>query len=446
MPDCFEPVVSVIIPVYNSEKYIQECLDSILAQTMKNIEIICVDDGSSDGSPEILEKYAVRTDRMVIHQQSHRGVSAARNAGLRLARGKYVYFMDSDDTVHPEMLERITKRAEMDDLDITYFNGRAFTEKNEFQEIVYEQNALMDRSHKYEGIYPGEELMVAMYRNREYWMTQWLQLYRRSFLWENNLLFNEGIIHEDNLFTFVCMLSAKRCGYVDEIFYEKRIRPDSITTKKAGFDNVYGYFICHIKMKEFLVTKGYKGRNPAAEAIMYSMLDEGRRIYAGLNNDERYRYYSLPYDVQVLFKISVADYVGYVETMIRPEASSGEALHCGGMSGGVRDENLLLHTKTAPEKHSLQSGLVGWLRRQYRIIRKIFHGILPSSRYNVTWSYQHLTAQLQLQTQMLSHLLSMDYFTRMGIDSVNQRLEALEKKKATDSSIKDTDSRHPGEK
>ena len=405
------PKVSVIIPVYNSAPYLEECLDSVYAQSLDDYEVICVDDGSTDSSGDILSLHAEK-GRIRLIRQSNKGVSAARNTGLAAACGDYVYFMDSGDTIKPDMLKKMLDRAVADDLDIVLCNGHTWTASEEYKETVYEQNALMNRSHEYAGVYSGDELMVLMYENHEYWMTQWLQLYRRAFLEAKGLSFYEGIIHEDNLFSFVCMLSALRCGYIADVLYDKRIRPDSITTRHLSFDNAYGYFICYLEMKRFLTHSKREGKNPAAEAIMYSCLDEGRRVYAKLDSDEKYRYYSLPYAIQVEFRTSVADYTENSLMDMYPDSAPAEQTRNN--AAGSEADNAM---SQSGDTSSLKSILL----RKYRILRKIFHRLLPSSRYNVTWNYQHLTAQLQVQTQMLSHLMSMDYHNR-------KRLMALEKK------------------
>ena len=110
--------VSVIIPVYNTEKYLRECLDSVLNQSLRDIEIICVDDGSTDSSPQILEEYAQRDSRVKILRQQNKFAGVARNNGMKIARGKYLCFLDSDDTFAPEMLKKMVARAETADADI----------------------------------------------------------------------------------------------------------------------------------------------------------------------------------------------------------------------------------------------------------------------------------------------------------------------------------------
>ena len=98
------PKVSVIIPVYNAQNYLSECIDSVLRQTMQDFEVICIDDGSSDDSYSILKKYEETDERVVLLSQTNQGVSAARNVGIDKTRGEYIYFLDSDDYIEPNML------------------------------------------------------------------------------------------------------------------------------------------------------------------------------------------------------------------------------------------------------------------------------------------------------------------------------------------------------
>lgn len=112
------PVVSVIIPVYNQEKYLRKCLDSVCNQSLQNIEVICVNDGSTDNSKEILENYAKQDSRIHILSQKNQGAGAARNLGMQVARGKYLSFLDSDDIFEPLMLETMVRAIEKDDADV----------------------------------------------------------------------------------------------------------------------------------------------------------------------------------------------------------------------------------------------------------------------------------------------------------------------------------------
>lgn len=116
-----EPLISIVIPVYNAEKYLRACLDSVLAQTYKNWEAICVNDGSSDNSAKILEEYAAKDARFHIINQQNSGVSTARNTGLRQTTGKYLMYLDSDDIWHPQTLEILQNVMEKSNADMGCF-------------------------------------------------------------------------------------------------------------------------------------------------------------------------------------------------------------------------------------------------------------------------------------------------------------------------------------
>ena len=120
--------VSVIIPVYNGESYLEQCLDSIIGQTLKEIEIICVNDGSKDRTQQILEKYAEKDSRIQIINQENGGAGAARNAGLRIARGEYLSILDGDDFFEPDMLEKAYKKAKESRAELLVFGSDQYYE------------------------------------------------------------------------------------------------------------------------------------------------------------------------------------------------------------------------------------------------------------------------------------------------------------------------------
>ena len=119
------PKVSVIVPAFNAAPYLPECLDSILAQTADDLEVICIDDGSTDGTPQILAEYALRDGRLGWVSQENRGLSESRNRGIDLSSGKYLLFCDADDMLKPDAVRALVEKAERDRLDVLFF-GAAF--------------------------------------------------------------------------------------------------------------------------------------------------------------------------------------------------------------------------------------------------------------------------------------------------------------------------------
>ena len=235
------PLVSVIIPVYNTEDYLRQCLDSAVNQTLKDIEIICIDDGSTDHSPAILEEYQAKDPRVVIISQDNRGLSAARNCGMIKARGKYVYFLDSDDYVDSETLKRSTELAEKNDLDAVVFGFEQFADSDELLKI---HPCMVNIFSGSERVYTGAEYMSAAKDGGAYASRVWTAVWRRPFLEKNGIRFVEGILHEDMLFSFQAYMAADRVMAIPERLYHYRARPDSICTKPISAKNVIGSFEC----------------------------------------------------------------------------------------------------------------------------------------------------------------------------------------------------------
>ena len=227
------PAISVVIPVYNVAQYLRECLDSVRNQTFRDIEIICINDGSTDGSLDILLDYQKKDSRFQVFSQPNAGPSASRNKGLDLARGKYVYCLDSDDMIVGNALEELYSMAEKDRLDhIVFTTGlllenedRCFQNQTENMRIYY---SLAD--HYCGQIMSGMELLTTLLLNNNYFVSPPLRFLRLEPLKENACRFPVGLIHEDNYFSAKALLAASRACAVNRKFYIRRVRPCSIMT------------------------------------------------------------------------------------------------------------------------------------------------------------------------------------------------------------------------
>lgn len=219
--------VSVVIPVYNVEDYLNECLDSIINQTLKDIEIICINDGSTDGSLKILEEYAKADDRIMIHSQQNGGLSASRNQGIHLAQGEYVYFIDSDDYLDLTAMDSLYTFSNDNDLDILIFKMINFNDgtSETYTSNYYEMSFLNDFEGK---IFDFNEIGKDALRIA---VSIPGKFFKRELI--ENMRFLEGLIFEDNLFFTEAMLKAKRISLMNKHFYYRRIRENSITTSKT---------------------------------------------------------------------------------------------------------------------------------------------------------------------------------------------------------------------
>lgn len=224
--------VSLIIPVYMVEDYLEECLDSVLNQTLENIEVLCINDASPDSSKQILDKYAEKDSRVhIINHEENQGLSAARNTGLRIARGEYIYFLDSDDRLERKALEILSKSADEYKSEILAFDAIVFKDKS-FQDTNFYSSD--DFNYKRQDLIPagrtyaGKEFLHLLLQNGAYKSSACLSIIKRDFLISNNISFYPGILHEDELFTISMYLIAERIAYLPELFLQRRLRSDSI--------------------------------------------------------------------------------------------------------------------------------------------------------------------------------------------------------------------------
>ena len=213
---------SVIIPVYNVERYLKDCLDSVLNQTFADWEAVCVNDGSADGSAAILEAYSAKDNRFRIITQPNGGLSAARNAGMKVAKGDYILFLDSDDWLESDALETLARN--LDGEDMLCFSGRRYFEETG---SCHAADQLQEKAYSSGMAYYNENALL----HRDFaFVCVVLRLYRRQFLLENNLWFKQGIYHEDNLFTPLACYYNQKVKQISDCLYDYRVRANSITT------------------------------------------------------------------------------------------------------------------------------------------------------------------------------------------------------------------------
>jgi len=217
--------VSVILPIYNVAPYLDETFQSLFTQTLKEIEIIAVNDGSTDNSEDIVRKYAQQDSRIIIFNQKNKGQSAARNLALQHATGQYIYMMDSDDKlITPDALQACYEYAEKNKADFIFFDGESFSEDGvKRTSWNTKRTHLVDEDKKYN----GEYLLNMMLDTRTHNCVVWLLFIQRDFLEHIGLNFYEGIIHEDELFTAILTLSSDNICCLKRNLVGHRIRTAS---------------------------------------------------------------------------------------------------------------------------------------------------------------------------------------------------------------------------
>lgn len=303
------PKVSVVIPVYNTAQYIREAIDSIRKQTLKELEIITVNDGSTDNSQQIIDKLAAEDSRIRTYILQKQGVSIARNTGIANARGKYIYFMDSDDLLEEDALELCYAKCEQERLDFTFFDAECFYDgKVEHTPSLSYKHTNNLNNH----IHTGIEAFKVQLENRTFTPSPCLSFIRYDFLKEHHLHFHPGIVHEDQLFTVLLYLQAQRIATIRRSFFHRRIRKNSIMTRKFSLRNLEGYLTVTTEILRFRInapqaTQGIIDRylSQMLEAVMWQAytLPLGRRVRLAILCRTKYRQYvSLRTSAVLLFK------------------------------------------------------------------------------------------------------------------------------------------------
>jgi Glycosyltransferases involved in cell wall biogenesis len=214
------PIISVIIPVYNVEKYLDQCIKSVLDQTLKDIELICVDDGSTDGSLAILNSFAAQDRRMRVLTQKNLGAGAARNKGLETAHGKYLSFLDADDFFEPTMLELAYNRGEQTQADIVLFRENWYRDLDQrFEERAHVAAA---KNLPAADVFSPGDIQMSPFLALMGWA--WDKLFRRDYIQKTGLRFQEIRIYNDMSFTYSAVLLAERLTFIDRVLVHQRIQ------------------------------------------------------------------------------------------------------------------------------------------------------------------------------------------------------------------------------
>ena len=249
--------VSIIVPIYNVEKYLIEALDSVVNQTYKDLEIICVNDGSKDNSRKILEEYKNKDSRIIIVDQENQGLAGARNSGLNIASGEYIYFMDSDDYIKSDLVELNVDIMKKYSPDLICFGSDISG--------VTDSNLLKYINPEFKGLYLNSKKNIFKTN-----IHVWNKFYKKELLDAWNLKFCEGLLFEDIYFNFIYFLRATKLYYLQDKLYTYRVRENSIMNDNKSFKS-----LDHLKNIENLLDyfKDKKDLWNKKESLLYHILD-----------------------------------------------------------------------------------------------------------------------------------------------------------------------------
>lgn len=231
------PLVSIIVPIYNVEQYISRCVDSILSQTYNNIEVILINDGSTDGSRDVIEKYS-RDSRCLIIDKPNGGASSSRNMGINVAKGEYIYFIDSDDYITNTAVELLVNRMVETGADFCCYRIAFFSDsKTYISGQNFDYNIIEDKAAIVEDAFLSRNIKIS----------PWAKIFSASFLRNHTLKFKEGIINEDALFTMLCAVSANKVAFMNTVLYYAYQRPGSVS-RNLREESITSYFVVYSEM------------------------------------------------------------------------------------------------------------------------------------------------------------------------------------------------------
>lgn len=298
-----QPKISIIVPVYNAEKYLPQCLDSLLKQTLTEIEIICIDDGSTDGSGKILEEYRQKDARITVMNQQNAGQSVARNKGFKIATGKYVHFVDSDDWLTDDCCQILYERAEADGLDMISMAATSYKEESgEYISEPFYNFYWLDNMENF-SVLPREEYL------KHWWQiapSAALTAYRRAFLLQNNLLFMEGLKFEDCLFFKQALFATDKLGVCRRPLYFHRGHAES--TVNNGGRHYLDWFDINAKIYELI--KNNEISQKQIDIWLFSTVSYSFKLWNGIKKEFRREYFEKARDFYTTYSPSTGWVIG----------------------------------------------------------------------------------------------------------------------------------------
>lgn len=269
-------LISIIVPVYNVAQYLRACINSIINQTYRDIEIILIDDGSTDNSGDICEEYRRSDERVIVIHQKNAGLSVARNVGIKRSTGTYITFIDSDDYISPDYIEKLYIALHHYTVDIVICDLKKVPEKIEFSDVDYNINKNY-KSILLNNCQVIEEVYKPLYHGVDF--VSCAKLYKKDLFKSNKIEFPVGRIHEDAFTTYKLLYAAEKIVYIDIPMYFYRIREGSITTSDFTLKKLDKIVATKEECDFFVKEKQYK----LLRYALYDHLHEMKMIISNLN-------------------------------------------------------------------------------------------------------------------------------------------------------------------
>lgn len=266
------PLVSVIIPIYNVENFVEKCVDSVIHQSYQDLDIVLVNDGSTDSSGEKIKKFE-SDSRVTVLDKENGGLSSARNKGLSVAKGDYIFFVDSDDYIIPDAIYRAVEAITINKADICCFNIAYFNNHKTIEKKYITSS----------GILRGDEVIVDALTGNHIKTSVWSKLYKTSIIKDNNIQFIEGLINEDIPFTILTAAKASSICYIPDVLYmayqregsiSRCIKPESLSSISIAFNEIRNNLKTDLRLKKYsnLIEASYR------KHLLFSLIQCASRV------------------------------------------------------------------------------------------------------------------------------------------------------------------------
>jgi len=282
-------LISIIVPVYNTERWIEESLFSVISQSIRDFEIICINDGSTDKSKKILEKFAYLDNRIVIIDQENKGLAATRNEGLNFAFGKYILFLDSDDMFQNDTFKELLNIAIKENLEVIYFDAYLLFMRG----MAYDKNRVnYYRRKKSYGHMSGKDLFSNIYLKERFSDSACLMMINRIWLNNNKIKFIEGIIYEDSIFSIQVMMKAKHSFHINKQYYIYRIRANSIMSSELKPINLYSRIIGYKELIKLYENEKFSNYQKKALFKFIKKIEKHIQYLKKVMNENEWKFFS----------------------------------------------------------------------------------------------------------------------------------------------------------
>ncbi|MFY3771579.1 Undecaprenyl-phosphate 4-deoxy-4-formamido-L-arabinose transferase [Providencia manganoxydans] len=266
------PVLSIVVAVYNGEKFLPHFFDSLLAQNLSHWELIVVNDGSKDNSEEVIRQYQDKFSHFKLLTQENQGVSVARNTGMAQATGQYITFPDIDDEISPKMYGRLLEIALAGDLDVATCNGTYIYTNGDAPKAIFPPNKVPST-----GVISGPEWLEMGLSSRKFLHVTWLNLYRLELIRQHNFSFEPKLHHQDIPWTTELLLVAKKVQFINEQYYNYLIHNQSVSHSLQGDERSVRKINTYLKIIDMLLAiyKRYPEQVKQAPACLWQVGKEG---------------------------------------------------------------------------------------------------------------------------------------------------------------------------